>query len=63
MARAIRLDDSPIDLAWTGDRLVALSVSGQVYDVPLELEPPVSLALAAVAASAHPLGLISLGEH
>lgn len=61
--RAVRFDDSPIDLAWTGDQLVALSASGQAYAVALELAPPVSLALAAVEASAHPLGLVSLGEH
>ena len=44
--RAVRLDDSVIDLAWSGSSLVALSASGQAYEVPAELAAPTSLSLA-----------------
>ena len=61
--RAVRLDDSVIDLAWSGSSLVALSASGQAYEVPAELAAPTSLSLALPAAGAYPLGLVDLGAN
>ena len=50
-----------IDLAWSGEALLAMSLSGQVFEVPVELAPPVGLALPELSAGAHPVGLVSLG--
>ena len=61
--RAVRLDDAVIDLAWSGEALLAMSLSGQVFEVPVELAPPVGLALPDLAAGAHPVGLVSLDAH
>ncbi|MDE0883612.1 MAG: hypothetical protein OSB21_13550, partial [Myxococcota bacterium] len=60
-ARAVTLDDSPVDVEVLGDELFALSASGQVFAVPSELASPVSLGLPLTSDSERSLALLHLG--